>query len=464
MIYFRTCAYNAEKTLKRAVDSVLNQTYGEFVYFLLDNGSTDGTGELVREYAQKDKRIVAFYNKQNRNWDENPDFWTLPHKLSEGDYFCVLDADDAYEPTFLEEMLHFLLENHLDIVACGTRFVDAVTGNVYGERTLPQNMILNDAKSFDRYFPEIHWNLRQVWGKLYTARAAHVRYETELPDWFPVAYGGDTVNVYRCVEASKSIGVYAKRLHNYTVSSKSVSHKWIEGREQADVTLFEKAVEVLRQKCGRVSERNLSFLYVVQFNAIKDTFSVLFQSDLTSEQKAILTKQIISHPINANALMGVPEQEREQLLSQLIAVLIEISHNANENVLCNVMEVFSYINKDFVQLITQNGLKWYMRKIPNVIGNVVLGKYKYALEDLMGYLALGQGQQLEPDYPLVLGQVLAALCEEENMYIYFSKKLIQWCLENRMLERAQAELAEWLQLLPEDQDFKALEKDYLSLQ
>lgn len=48
MIYVRTCAYNAEKTLRRAMDSVLNQTYGELTYYVLDNGSTDRTGEILR--------------------------------------------------------------------------------------------------------------------------------------------------------------------------------------------------------------------------------------------------------------------------------------------------------------------------------------------------------------------------------------------------------------------------------
>ena len=43
MIYVRTCAYNAEKTLKRAIDSILQQTYQDFEYHILENGSSDGT-------------------------------------------------------------------------------------------------------------------------------------------------------------------------------------------------------------------------------------------------------------------------------------------------------------------------------------------------------------------------------------------------------------------------------------
>lgn len=89
MIYVRTCAYNAEKTLRRAMDSVLNQTYGELTYYVLDNGSTDRTGEILREYAEKDSRVVPFFNKINRNYNENLKFWLISQNLRENDKFCL---------------------------------------------------------------------------------------------------------------------------------------------------------------------------------------------------------------------------------------------------------------------------------------------------------------------------------------------------------------------------------------
>ena len=97
MIYVRTCAYNAEKTIRRAMDSVLNQTYRDITYYVLDNGSTDRTGEIVKEYALNDSRVVPFYNKVNRDLTENPQFWLVSHELKEEDYFCILDADDEYD-------------------------------------------------------------------------------------------------------------------------------------------------------------------------------------------------------------------------------------------------------------------------------------------------------------------------------------------------------------------------------
>lgn len=222
MIYVRTCAYNAEKTIRRAMDSVLNQTYRDITYYVLDNGSTDRTGEIVKEYALNDSRVVPFYNKVNRDLTENPQFWLVSHELKEEDYFCILDADDEYDLTFLEEMISFVERYHLDIAACGTRFINAANNIKIEDRKLTGNRVLTDKEDYNQYFSEIHWNLRQVWGKVYSAKAAKARYETYLPDWFPKAYGGDTVNVYECVKASQAIGVYAKVLSSYYVSSKSV--------------------------------------------------------------------------------------------------------------------------------------------------------------------------------------------------------------------------------------------------
>lgn len=464
MIYFRTCAYNAEKTLKRAVDSVLNQTYGEFTYYLLDNGSTDGTGKLIREYAQKDKRIVPFYNKQNRNFSENPDFWSLTYRLQNTDYFCVLDADDAYEPTFLEEMLKFLTENQLDMAACGTKFIDATSGAVCGERLLPRSLVLADAQRYDRYFSEVHWNLRQAWGKVYTAKAARARYETDLPDWFPKAYGGDTANVYECVKASERIGVYGKILHSYTVSQKSVSYKWIEGRENADVVLFEKAIELLKQKCGGVSERNLNFLYEVQFNAIIDTLNVLYRSDLSSERKISITKEIINHPVNKKALLYVPKETKANFLIQLADALLEEAPGLNEVYFSDFLEALAFVNGDLLQLFTPERLGWCIKMLPKVVRELAVGDYEHALNRLIAYCVIDREPNPSADYPFVLGQILSALCNEEKRYVFFSKLVIQWCLENNQLERAHQELSDWLQILPGDEEFKALNHKYLSIE
>ena len=55
--------YNAEKTLNKCVDSILNQTFQNWELILIDDGSTDRSGKLCNEYASKDQRIKVFHKK-----------------------------------------------------------------------------------------------------------------------------------------------------------------------------------------------------------------------------------------------------------------------------------------------------------------------------------------------------------------------------------------------------------------
>lgn len=165
MIYIQTTAYNASKTIGRAVESVLHQTYGEFRYYLVENGSTDGgkTRRLIEEYARSDDRIRPFFNKQNHVWDDNIEVINLPHSISSEDYYCLLDADDEYAATFFEDMLKLMNHYQLDIAACGNDFVHAENGNLLGQRVLQQNLILYGER-FSQYFLYYHQFMRTIWG------------------------------------------------------------------------------------------------------------------------------------------------------------------------------------------------------------------------------------------------------------------------------------------------------------
>lgn len=460
MIYIRTCAYNAEKTLRRAVESVLNQTFQDFEYHILDNGSTDRTGELVREYAARDPRIVPYYNKINRNFEENLDFWNLSRRIPEGDYFCILDADDAYEPTFFREMLDFMAENRLEIAACGTVFVDGDSGRSVGDRVLPQNILADTPKRMDAYFPIIHWNLRQVWGKLYSSRAAAARYETELPDWWPRAYGGDTISVMGCIEAAGSFGVYGKALHRYTVSRKSVSHQWIPGRETTDMTLHEKTLSFLRQQCGKVSVQNLRFLYVVYFNAVKDTLAVWAGANLPFSEKLEILHRLLTQGVMQEMLAadlgeyGVGEAEKRELLQAVFQSLEK--HGCGAGDLPLLGAVYAVWNPDFEALVPPKRLGWYLKHVPGLVPALALGRYSESFRLLMEAMESG----CREDFPVELARTLAALLGDQGAYVLCSKLWIEALLRKGDLRQAERELTEWEAILPEDRELAKLRKAF----
>lgn len=286
-IYIRTHAYNAEKTLRRAVDSVLNQTYVNFSYYLCDNGSTDGgaTRKIIEEYAKSDNRIIPFYNEFNRNWKGNEDYLDLPHHINKDDYFCELDADDEYLPAFFEEML-FLIELHgLDIACCGNDAFSAEKEDQLISRRLLTETLIVERERVVELFPIVYEFMRTCWGKLYKGSTLNnfiTRYDQYAN--YPIAYGGDTFNNVRVFKKANRIGILARSLHKYYVSSKSDSYSMHPQRVKCDQILFEEAIEYLKS-FGEVSPGNLDFVFTAYLRALRNTLQVLLNADISVLEK-----------------------------------------------------------------------------------------------------------------------------------------------------------------------------------
>jgi len=85
--------YNAERWLDEAVRSVLNQTFDNFEFIIIDDGSVDGTLSLVRRYASTDSRIIVVA-KQNTGLSDS---LNVGVQMARGKWIARLDADDLCE-------------------------------------------------------------------------------------------------------------------------------------------------------------------------------------------------------------------------------------------------------------------------------------------------------------------------------------------------------------------------------
>lgn len=104
--------YNREKLIKRAIDSVLNQTFPYFELIIIDDASTDNTQNIVQSI--NDSRIV--YIKHEVNKGQNPAYNT-GLRIAQGKYISFLDSDDEWLQTKLEETYKkFISDNELGLV------------------------------------------------------------------------------------------------------------------------------------------------------------------------------------------------------------------------------------------------------------------------------------------------------------------------------------------------------------
>lgn len=104
--------FNSENYLHKCIDSLLAQTYADFELLLIDDGSTDRSGEICDEYAEKDLRIKVFHTSNKgvstaRN---------LGLSLARGKYINFVDSDDWVKPDYLEKYVDARVEYDYDIV------------------------------------------------------------------------------------------------------------------------------------------------------------------------------------------------------------------------------------------------------------------------------------------------------------------------------------------------------------
>ena len=101
MISVLMSTYNRAAYIKRAIDSVLAQTYKDFELIIVDDGSTDNTGEIIESY--QDERIIYLPLAQNSFYCYAANYGL---KKCKGDYVAFINSDDEWMPEKLEKQIH----------------------------------------------------------------------------------------------------------------------------------------------------------------------------------------------------------------------------------------------------------------------------------------------------------------------------------------------------------------------
>jgi glycosyltransferase involved in cell wall biosynthesis len=122
-ILIQTVTYNREHLLPRTVESVLAQTFTDFTYMIIDNGSTDGTQASLDVYSKQDPRIVVVSQPNN---SMSPDSVRERYRWIRefpAPYFMRVDDDDYMEPNTVETLHKLVTEHNADAACVGSRFV-----------------------------------------------------------------------------------------------------------------------------------------------------------------------------------------------------------------------------------------------------------------------------------------------------------------------------------------------------
>jgi len=118
--------YNVENHLEDCLDSVVNQTLKEIEVICVNDGSTDGSLDILEKFAEKDQRITIM-DQENRGAGAARNKGL---EIARGEYLSFLDADDFFEPDMLEKAFNYSWKNSLDITVYRVKTFDNRTSKV----------------------------------------------------------------------------------------------------------------------------------------------------------------------------------------------------------------------------------------------------------------------------------------------------------------------------------------------
>jgi glycosyltransferase involved in cell wall biosynthesis len=138
-------AYNAEKYIAKAIESVLAQTFRDFEFIIIDDGSTDNSLAIVEKYQVTDARIFI-HSHQNEGIGAS---LNKGMQMAKGEWIARMDADDVMLPNRLEEQVKYLKANpEVDVLSCWAYYINH-REQIIGKLIHPTD--LNNAQDCKRY-------------------------------------------------------------------------------------------------------------------------------------------------------------------------------------------------------------------------------------------------------------------------------------------------------------------------
>lgn len=195
--------FNAQSYLDRCITSILNQTYHNLELILVDDGSTDHSLDICKDYASQDSRIIVI-SKTNEGVGVARNEGL---KIAKGDYIGFIDSDDYICANMYEVMYKSAVENSADIVQCGHARV-STNGEIITTSSYRNDVIDSPAKAFKEYCIRKNTD-NYSWSKLYR--------RTIIENvWFGnYHYSEDAYFIIQCFLKCKKMVVISDPLYNY---------------------------------------------------------------------------------------------------------------------------------------------------------------------------------------------------------------------------------------------------------
>lgn len=242
--------YNSENYLNRCVDSILSQTYTDFELLLIDDGSTDGSGTICDEYAEKDSRITVFHKPNGgvslaRN---------IGLDNARGEWITFCDADDYVSPSYLENLIAAVDNPEIDLVF--NYAIVHCNGKVEKEDYPEKEISISEISDLFLH-NDLIWHT-STWSKLFRRSIIenyNIRYIED------VHIGEDALFLFTYLLKCRRIKVICTCDYNYVIrTTDSLTHRVNSFREESKgLDLILEIVNRLKAVCNLTPELQSKF-------------------------------------------------------------------------------------------------------------------------------------------------------------------------------------------------------------
>lgn len=227
--------YNAEKFLNRCVDSILEQTYPNFELVLVDDGSTDYSLDILKEYAEQDDRVNVI-SQQNKGVSGARNTGL---QAAQGEYFLYIDADDWIEENMIERLVSISKQEDADIVMCNSDHAEEKTDVIKNHEIKVE--VWNQDKQQHEFMK--HQRLTgMLWNKL-------IRRSLSTGIWFneKTGYGEDAEFLWEILKKSQKMIVINEILYHHVLEKTSISHLSFSEKKYSAIPMWERIVKNVSQ-------------------------------------------------------------------------------------------------------------------------------------------------------------------------------------------------------------------------
>lgn len=334
--------YNSEKFLERCLQSLMKQSFLQFEVLLLDDGSTDNSLSICKEYAEADKRIRVFHTEnQGVSATRN-----MGLKYAQGKYIRFVDADDYIPQESLEKLVKTIINADADLVIgrymTNERWL--YTGDVpEGQQSI--EFMLNHLLD---YLPSFFYGV--LWNKLYKTTVIR---ENQIDFMRDINWSEDMLFNMEYLMQCNTIYYIEDEVYYYERRKGTLSHSCnqytIEKGIDMEALRFHVTLRLIQRKCN--TERMLTKAYDFFFNRVHRSLNSIVAEKISFHEKRTYFALILNHKAVREAVLNYTGSS-EFLINRILVAMLRKEYGGT-------LFVF-YLCKNFFKQLPV--VKWITKK------------------------------------------------------------------------------------------------------